>query len=547
MVERIKHIITKRKMACYIGLLCLIVLILSTKEITNENVLSMNGDMPRYLMNGVYLHDLLDDLPVKNPIKHACRYFAKYPALSLGHHPMLPAFAEVPFYKLFGISVFSGRLMTVCFMLLGAIVWFLFIRSLYDETIAIISSLLFVTAPIIVQYSRIVMSEIPTLSLILLSMYLLNKYCQSEKAIYFFAFAISFTISIYSKHTAVFMIPVYFAYFVVNKRFKSLFSREVVLSVILIAVLLGPLIPITLTFSQIDLGVVQQPISTKFNVNLWIRNIQNVWSHQLTWPVIILSLISILYSSHKRNKLSLLFLLWIVLCYFLVVCIHKVNPRYSIYWVPPFCLFAATIYNIVSRRKWKVSILVVLIMAIGYQFVEAYNKSNEYVYGYEAAAKYIVENKKGESVLYSSVYDTGYFIFFIRKHDHNRDSIVLRADKLFATSFMDRIVEDRITESKEIYDVLRGFGVNYIVIEDTKALSEGLELFRKEVKSSPHFVLVKQIVLRSHLNYINNVALSIYEYKNYLPVKESKVIDMKIPMMGDSIRIPFEELQKNNP
>ena len=546
MVTEIQNIIVRHKTACHIGLLCLIVFTLSTKGITDENIVALLTDMPKYLMNGVYFYDLTRDLPVKNFFDHAYRYFAQYPSLSLGHHPLLLGLAQIPFYAVFGVSVFSARMCVLFFMLLGAISMYLLVRRLYGNTIGLLSTSLFITTPFVVQYSRVVMSEIPTMSLILLSMYLLFEYCESEKKLYIYAFAMSFTLSMYSKHTAIFMVPVYFVCFVMNMGFKNLLRKEVLIALILMTVLIAPLVPLTLKFSQINMWVVYEPISEKFKMNLWLGNIQNLWSRQLTLPVIILSLISILYSLYKRDKLSLLFLLWIVLCYILVVYIGKINPRYSIYRIPIFCLFAATALNIFSPRKWKIIILSVLITTIGYQLVKAYNEDNKYAYGYEEAAKYIVENKKGDSVLYGNVHDTGYFIYFIRKYDKNRDMIVLRSDKLFATSAHLTIVEDRIKRSKEIYEALHDYGVKYVLIEDTEAPSPALELFRNEVKSSSKFKLIKVVSIKSSHPAADNVPLCIYEYRNYRPSKGDKMLDMNIPLMGDSIRIPFKELKKKS-
>jgi 4-amino-4-deoxy-L-arabinose transferase-like glycosyltransferase len=155
----------------YLILICTLVFILSTKGITDEGTVSMNGDMPKYLMNGAFFYDLVRDMPSSDLMGYAYRYFARYPALSLGHHPLLLGIAEVPFYYLFGISVFSARLTIVFFALLGIISWFLLIRSIYSDNIALLSSLLFITSPMIVRLSWEVMSEIPTLSLVITATY----------------------------------------------------------------------------------------------------------------------------------------------------------------------------------------------------------------------------------------------------------------------------------------------------------------------------------------------------------------------------------------
>ena len=167
------------KSGIYIALLCIVILLLSTKGIRDEGTVSLQGDMPRYLMNGVYFYDFLRDLPLTHPLTYTYQYFARYPALSLGHHPLLLSIAEVPFYAIFGISVFSGRLTILGFMLLAGIVWFLLIKSLYAENIAFFSALLFSTTPFIVHFSRVVMSEIPALALIIVSMYFFHQYIQT--------------------------------------------------------------------------------------------------------------------------------------------------------------------------------------------------------------------------------------------------------------------------------------------------------------------------------------------------------------------------------
>ena len=62
----------------------------SSDGITSEGAYFSQGDAARYLMNGVFLHDLIRSDVLLDPaslMTHAERYYARYPALSLGHHP----------------------------------------------------------------------------------------------------------------------------------------------------------------------------------------------------------------------------------------------------------------------------------------------------------------------------------------------------------------------------------------------------------------------------------------------------------------------------
>ena len=110
---------------------------------------------------------------------------------------------------------------------------------------------------------------------------------------------------------------------------------------------------------------------------------------------------------------------------------------------------------------------------------------------------------------------------------------------------MSHIVEERITAREEIYENLKNYGVGYVVIEDTETGSRALEWLREEVKSAK-FILRKAITLRSSSRRVNNVPLVIYEYKEYTPPTEGKVLYMNIPLMGDSIEIPFKDLLQKN-
>jgi hypothetical protein len=239
------------------------------------------------------------------------------------------------------------------------------------------------------------------------------------------------------------------------------------------------------------------------------------------------------------------FILWITVLYILTTLAGAPAPRYAIYWIPAFCLFAATAVNLFRNRPWKITLSAMLLIIAGYQFVIAFQREPTYAGGYEQAARYVVENRKGESVLFSSKVDTGYFVFFTRKHNPDNDLIVLRADKILVTNEMSHIIEERISKREEIYEILKDFGIGYVVIEDKEYESPPLEWLREEVKSDK-FVLRKKIPICSTDYRLQNVALTIYEYKGYTPPKRGKILHMNIPLMGDSITVKFDDLLHKN-
>ncbi|HWP47162.1 MAG TPA: glycosyltransferase family 39 protein [Candidatus Limnocylindrales bacterium] len=526
----------------YLLLLGSLVLLLATKGITHEEIVSLQGDMPRYLMNGVYFYDLLKDLPLTHAMAYTYQYYARYPALSLGHHPLLLSVAEVPFYTVLGVSVFSARWAIVFFMLGAVIAWFFLIKTLYDEKIALFSSALFATTPFIVGFSRVVLSEIPTLALILVTAYFFYRFVQTDKSKYAYAFAISFSLSVYAKHLAIFMLPIFLLYLLLTRGVRKLLAKEVILAVILTFLLLLPLIPLTLKFSQTNISwVAQKSLSSRVGLSPILYYPRALWQEQLTLPVLILSLVSLGGSLYRRDKRAILFLLWIGIFYVEITCTGAREARYSIYWIPAFCLFAATSVHLFPYRSWKILLSSLLIFTVAYQTYLAFLSQPEYAEGYESAAQYVTENRKGESILFSADIDSGYFVFFTRKHDPYRDLIVLRADKMLVTSRMDYIVEERITRRDQIYEILRNFGVGYVVMEDKPFKSSPLEWLREEVKTDK-FVLRKRIPISSNRSTLQGVTLAIYEYKDYVPPVRGRILTMNIPLMGDSIKIQFDDL-----
>ncbi len=529
------------KSVIYIAILCIVAVLLSTKGITDEGTVSLQGDSPHHMMNGVFFCDLIRDFPFSNPIEYTYQYFARYPALSLGHHPVLLGVAEVPFYAIFGVSVFSARLTIVFFILLAGIVWFLLIRAKYDENTALFSSLILITTPFIVDYSRVVMTEIPTLALIIVATYFFCKYCELHKKRHAFAFIITFILSVFSKQLAIFMFPVFFFYFFVTKDARTIITKKAIIICIIFILLMLPLIFITLKYSQVNVAWISRTISSDIGLNRFYFSIKPIWKNQLTLPVLILCIFSICLSMYRRDKRVLFFALWITCFWLLITFLGVRGARFSIYWIPPFCLFAATSKNIFPYRFWKITFSLILMGVIGYQFVTAYYKEPTFADGYEQAAKYVVENPKGESVLFMSKVDTGYFVFFIRKHDPHKNMIVLRADKLLVTSKMLKIVEERITTRDEIYEILEDYGIGYVVIEESEFKPTPLIWLKEEVKSNK-FISRKKVPIRSADHRLQDVSLAIYEYKEYTPPKHGKVLHMDIPLMNDSIKVKFDDL-----
>ncbi|MEJ0072307.1 MAG: hypothetical protein WDO24_30490 [Pseudomonadota bacterium] len=62
------------------------------------------SDVPRHALNGVFVRDLIADLPLSDPVGYAMQYYLRYPALTILFYPPLFYLFSAPFFALFGVS-----------------------------------------------------------------------------------------------------------------------------------------------------------------------------------------------------------------------------------------------------------------------------------------------------------------------------------------------------------------------------------------------------------------------------------------------------------
>ena len=534
--------VASSKSKIYFILLLAITLVLSTKGINDEGIVSLQGDMPRYLMNGAFCYDLVKDFPLTDPVNYALQYYARYPALSLGHHPLLPGIAEIPFYALFGVSVFSGRLSIVFFMLIAVTSLFLLTRMIYDDDTAFFSTLLFATNPFIVTYSRVVMSEIPAIACIVTSAYLLNKYCMTHQKIYLYSFSLMVVLSILAKQLALFMLPVFILYYFLVKKKGAHKTKNLIWAAGIIFLFLSLFLMLTLKYSSSHLHwVTQQSLLSRISPSNLLHQLKIIIDYHFLPIVLMVGLFSIGMAIYRKDPRSILFFLWIGGYFAQITLLGVKDARYSIYWIPAFCVFAGSPYHFYSFRSWKILSSTLLIILSCYQATFAYQSEPEACRGYEEAAKYILKHRKGQSVLFCSNIDTGYFIFFVRKHDPNKNIVILRADKALATSFMREIINDRIKNRKEIYDILNDYGTGYVVIDDQEYTSPPLKWLKEEMKTEK-FAMRKKIPLQTNRNRLKGANLLIYEYRYSRNAKPGLSLSIAVPLIGRNIEVDYDNL-----
>jgi Dolichyl-phosphate-mannose-protein mannosyltransferase len=512
--------------------------------ITDEAYVSLQGDMPRYLMNGVYFHDLAVDRPfgsVSQLIEYTQLYYARYPALSLGHHPPLLSMIEAPIFGLFGVSTASARLVILFFFVVAVAFLYLLVSDICGPLAGLFAAAFFATSPSVVLSARSVLSETPAVALVIVSAYCLHRFCATGRRSLLVAFVLASTLSLYAKQLAIFVFPAYLGTAWASLGLKRLLKRDTLTAFSAIAVLALPLVPMTLALSQTN---VSWSIRSAGRVaRAPNRILLAAIEGQFEMPVLVLALAGAGLALWKKEQRLLLFLLWIAGVLFGLLFFGRIDPaRYSVYWVPALCALAASLTTAWRHRLISVCVLVAALLALSVQGSASVRMDLARAEGYEEAAQFVLQMNPGPTVLFSGDVDTGFFAFFVRKHDPERRLVVLRSDKILTTSFLGRMsIGDRITEPREIYDLLNRFGVKFVVVEDRPSQSMVLEWLRQELRSS-QFIERKRIPFKTSDRRLRGTTLVVYEYTKASAPADQAVLSMNLPLIGRTVTVPLTDL-----
>jgi hypothetical protein len=520
---------------------CAVGLIAGGIGLTDEGYGSLNGDMARYLMNGVFVRDLLVDRPFgsfSDLLEYTRLYYARYPALSLGHHPVLLPVLEAPLFAVFGISVTAARLVPLTALLAAILCLYGIVSRRYGPLAAVGAAALLATSPMVIGSTRAVMAEMPAIALLLACAYSLERFYETESRWALVASAAAAILSVYAKPHAVLVA-------ITALPIRRLLKRDVLLTAAAVTILGAPAVVGPLMFSPINAVGAMQAVRFESRSST-LTLLSTALGPQLAWPVLVVAAAGALRAVVQRNPRAILFVVWVVgvtPAAYLFSAAPGTGPRYTLFWVPALCALAGSMLAPWRTRWAPAAVAAVLAVGLGMQVDDAFGDVGiGQAGGYEEAAQFVVASNPGPTVLFSGDVDTGYFVFFVRKHDPSRRLVVLRSDKVFTTSRMERVsVEDRIERPEQIYPVLRQFGTRYVVIEDRPSQSRVLESLRQELKSSK-FIERRRIPIRTRDARLRRRSLVIYELVEPSPPDGNAVLSLNMPVVGQSLALPLRDL-----
>lgn len=476
----------------------------------------VDTDAARHAMNGAFLHDLVRDGELANPMQYAKVYYGRYPALSLPYHPPLFPLVESVFFFGFGVNLVTARILVALFVALAAVLLYqLILRTHRSYLLAFVSTATFFWINGSQRVAADVMLEFPSLALALAALLFLRELeprLTVRHALWFAAFAGA---AMWTKQNVLFLIGVPLAYVVFARRWRLLREPPVWVATAVFGVAVAGIVavqklsPFTQNSGWPKTTLVE---TVTVNVPYYLRELTEEFG--LIATVIVLAGVAFA-AVRRRPGTCALYAAWAVTGLGLVAVLPPRDPRYLFFIYPAMLVLGYTLLAelgkrlLGERRAWALPATAAAAWILLFAHIP-----NVYLRGPSEAAR-LVAAASPERVLYCGR-TNGTFIFSVRSMAGRRNVAVLRGDKLPAGIF----------DPKAFEAFAHDYGIQHVVLERNKVERRAWDkLFDSP---PPGLELVREIALDSSEENLSG-ALRVFRFANPSSNPKSTV---KIRMMS---------------
>jgi hypothetical protein len=457
------------------------------------------SDSPRHALNGVFVMDLLRDLPLDDPAGYAYRYYAQYPALTILFYPPLFYAISAPFYALLGVSHEVALLVVALHYIAYGLGCWRLARFWFDSTGALAFALLMLVLPEVAFWGRQVMLEVPAFAFLVWSAGAFMKHWRDGSRAGLYWAAVLLVLAMYTKLSVAYVGLVYALLLAWRHRLALFTQRDHWAVLVLSAVGLVPLVVITLKFGQANVQSVSgiaDSLASRAELEGWLWYARQLPS-QLGWPLLLAGMVGLVWALATQRRAPWFagvrfWLLWLAIGYVFFSLIDLKEARHSVYLLPAFAFFAVGAIQHLLPRPYSAAALLVLLFATAAATV---SRPVYYVEGYAQAVEEVAKRAPKDSVVLFSGYRDGSFIFNLREREDRRDLSVLRADKILLSLAVRRElgVEEKPMTDAQLAQLINDSGVHYVVMQP--GFWTDLEAMRRfeRVVTSPQFEEVVRI------------------------------------------------------
>ncbi len=428
----------------------LVLIFVGHQLIDNDSEPYFNNDETRHVMTGVFFRDLIADRPADNPKQYAVNYYLQYPALGLMVWPPIFYAVEGVWMSCFGTSFASAKALVAGFGVVVAIYFYRLVRRSQSRLMAGVAVGVLGFTPLVFASSRQVMLEIPCLALVLASIFHFERDLEGGKRRDAWGACVLAALAALTRFDGIFLLP-YFALRLISTGNLSLLRRGSVIGAILLALApTGPYYWFTLNeYGSTIAKTAQEGSSARAATFFGSENFIYYPSRipeQVGWVTACLAGIGFAYSltrSEFRKTMGPEFTL-LASTYMFFAPIAEIDERHTIYWVPALVIFAiAAVTALGQRVGWRwlaIPVCVAMILNGVFKFsgdgpAVTLRKPSYYLFGYEEAAAYVVENNRDTRICLFDGFLNGGFIYYLRRHDPERAALARCAATSSSTRF----------------------------------------------------------------------------------------------------------------
>jgi 4-amino-4-deoxy-L-arabinose transferase-like glycosyltransferase len=483
------------------------------------------SDAPRHALNGIFVRDLIAQLPAGDPRAYAIDYYLRYPALTILFYPPLFSAVLALMYQLFGFSHAVAQATVIAFYLLLGGLGYALARRWLGPALSMCAALLLIGAPELTVWARQVMLDIPAYALLVAMALAFTRYLDTQRPRDLCLSALLLLAALYTKQTPLFVFAALAAGLLTMPGRPWLRDKRLWLAGLITLLLLMPLLYMLLRFGQINTASAlgsARPDTSRLSLAAWVYYAR-IMPAQIGWATPLLALVYLLGCLWRPDwrlpRAPFAFLLtWLVAGYLFFSFIMVREPRHDLMALLPLFLFAALALRHLSPPRWAGAISVAAALLAGGQLVAALHTHQvPYVRGYEQASAYVQTHAPSQGVVMFSGSRDGTFIFNVRA-GQRQDLSVARADKLL---FRVAIERERGLEDRQVsrQALLKSFGehaIRYVVYDPgfwqdlpSMAVLDAL------LKDEQHFEQVQTIALSANFEQADKQLL-IYRFRGEL-------------------------------
>ncbi|MFM9965552.1 MAG: ArnT family glycosyltransferase [Planctomycetaceae bacterium] len=515
------------------------------------------GDENRHVMTSIFFRDLLADRPLSGLRGYAENYYVQYPALGLLiWPPLFHALTGVVMWAV-GTSSLVATLMVGVSAMIACVYLFRLTARTHDAATGSLAVLLFGLCPLVFEYSRHVMLEMPTLMWGLIATFHFVRYLDESRRRDVFIAAVASACAALTRFDAVYLLPLFGILLVVNRQWRVLKRWDVWGAAVVALLMVLPYYALVAReVGGLHLRQASESVRPGDSTFLALRNFVFYPAQlpsQVGWCVTIAAVVGLCCLSKRETRRRLWPSLAIVIATYATFSpLAELDSRHAIYWVPGIVVLAIEGVRGVAQaaRLSRVAAgdavaggppalrIAILLLAIA-TGSNTLAQERSAVHGYEAAARFVLEHSRDSKLCLFDGWLDGNFTYHVRHLDPQRRFSVLRGDKLFYgfVCFPDTNYTEYATTNREMLNVIDRHSPELLVLEEPPILQRipAAERLRGLIHEHPErFRLEKTIPVRSG-RLAGNYELRIYRNLT-LSSATRQPVEFEVLGLGKTVR-----------